>query len=275
MAKEYFRTREFRDASFRYVDLTGSTFRACDLNAVRIIGSEFDELRIEAHAGELGAVTIEGVDVTGYVIAELDRRFPERPAVREAQTVAAIRDALVVLRGRWAETRARAERLPEAALSERVDGEWSFLETLRHLVFAVDVWMGRMLPDEPEPFRRIGLPPGEHPEVDHAVLGIDLDAEPSYAEVSELFDAQLDRTRRALDAVADDDLDRMRKAVPFPAWGEESHSVRTCFRVVINELCEHRRYAERDLAVLLRGEHTDRDEDRADDHRAPDAGGDD
>lgn len=28
---------------------------------------------------------------------------------------------------------------------ERVDDEWSLVETLRHLVFAADVWMGRMI----------------------------------------------------------------------------------------------------------------------------------
>lgn len=250
MANEYVRTREFRDASFRYVDLTGATLRACDVNAVRIIGCEVNDLRIEAHAGELGAVTIEGVEVTGYVLAELDRRFPERAAVRAARTVAGIRDALATLRSLWADTRAHAQRLPEAALRESVDGEWSFVDTLRHLVFAVDVWMGRMLPVEPEPYQRIGLPPGDHPDVDHVALGIDLAATPSLDEVSALFDDQLDRMQRALDAESDDGLDRMRTAVPFPAWGEETVSARQCFQVVLNELCEHRRYAERDLAVL-------------------------
>jgi len=251
MANEYVRTKEFRDASFRYVDLNGATFRACDLVAVRIVGCEVDDLHIEAHAGELGSVIVEGIDVTGYVMAELDRRFPERAEVREAQTVDALRGALVRLGDLWTQTRTRAEQLPESERAHRVDGEWSFIETLRHLVFAVDVWMGRMLPDVPEPFQAIGLPPGEHPDEDLDQLGIDRTATPSYAEVSSLFDEQLSRTRHSLDAVGDDDLDRIRTAVPMPAWGEESHSVRTCFRVVLNELCEHRRYAERDLAVLL------------------------
>jgi hypothetical protein len=258
MATEFVRTKEFRDASFRYVDLTGATFRACDLRTVRIIGSEIDDLHIDAHAGELGAVVIEGVDVTGYVTAELDRRFPERAHVRAAHAVDALRAALDLLTERWVETRARAEQLPESVRAERVNGEWSFVETLRHLVLAVDIWMGRMLPDVPEPFQPIGLPPGEHPEEDLRRLGLDVGAIPSYAEVGAVFDAQLARTRRSLESIGDDDLDRIRTAVPMPAWGEESHSVRTCFRVVLNELCEHRRYAERDLAVLsLRGEHGD------------------
>jgi hypothetical protein len=35
-----------------------------------------------------------------------------------------------------------------------------------------------------------------------------------------------------------------------PAWGEETHTVRACLRTVLQEVCEHRRFAERDLAVL-------------------------
>jgi uncharacterized damage-inducible protein DinB len=269
MANEYVRTREFRDASFRYADLTGATFRACGLNGVRIIGSEVDDLHIEAHAGELGSVTVEGIDVTGYVTAELDRRFPERAEIREARTVEALRTALDRMGELWGQTRAHAQQLPEQVRAERVNGEWSFLETLRHLILAVDVWMGRVLPEVPEPFSPIGLPPGEHPDEDLDQLGIDRHAAPSYAEVSALFDEQLARTRRSLDATRDDDLERVRTAVAMPAWGEESHSVRTCFWVVLNELCEHRRYAERDLAVLLRREHPDDQQQHADDHRTP------
>jgi uncharacterized damage-inducible protein DinB len=250
MANAYVRTREFRNASFRYVDLHDATFRACDLVGVRIIGCEIDDLRIEAHAGELGSVIVEGIDVTAYVMAELDRRFPEREQVRAARTVEELRAALERMVALWAETRTHAEQLPESVREERVEGEWSFVETLRHLILAVDVWMGRVLPEVPEPFQAIGLPPGDHPDEDLDQLGIVRTATPSYAEVSAMFDDQLARTRRSLDAVRDDDLERIRTAVAMPKWGEESHSVRTCFRVVLNELCEHRRYAERDLAVL-------------------------
>ncbi|MCH7231778.1 DinB family protein [Glycomyces sp. L485] len=78
---------------------------------------------------------------------------------------------------------ARAERLPEAALHERVDGEWSFVETLRHLVFAMDVWIGRMIRGEPRPFHRLGLPPEFYPADGAAEIGIDLEARPSLEEV--------------------------------------------------------------------------------------------
>lgn len=36
-------------------------------------------------------------------------------------------------------------------LHERVEGEWSFIETLRHLVFATDAWVKRAILGEPHP----------------------------------------------------------------------------------------------------------------------------
>jgi hypothetical protein len=41
----------------------------------------------------------------------------------------------------WGETVVQARRLDPKLLHESVDGEWSFTETLRHLVFATDAWI--------------------------------------------------------------------------------------------------------------------------------------
>lgn len=51
------------------------------------------------------------------------------------------------------ETVARARRLDPELLHESVDGEWSFIETLRHLVFATDAWVLRVMPGDVEPAR--------------------------------------------------------------------------------------------------------------------------
>jgi hypothetical protein len=45
----------------------------------------------------------------------------------------------------------------------RADDEWSFVETLRHLAFAVDVWVSRIVLGEPMPYHRLGLPPTDYP----------------------------------------------------------------------------------------------------------------
>ncbi len=58
------------------------------------------------------------------------------------------------------------------------------------------------------------------------------------------------RVRGILEALTESELDRIHTAVPAPAWGEESHSLGKCLRVVMNENCEHRRCAMRDLALI-------------------------
>jgi hypothetical protein len=45
------------------------------------------------------------------------------------------RDAWADLEHLWPQTIARASALPPALLHERVNGEWSFIKTLRHLLF--------------------------------------------------------------------------------------------------------------------------------------------
>ena len=44
-------------------------------------------------------------------------------------------------------------------LHERVGGEWSFVETQRHLLFAADVWLRRDALGAPDGWHRLGMPP--------------------------------------------------------------------------------------------------------------------
>ncbi|MGC5018791.1 DinB family protein [Micromonospora sp. DT47] len=250
MAAEYTHTDAFRSATFRDADLTGATFRDCDLTRVRIVGSEVADLRVSGFAGRLGTVVVDDVDVTAYVAAELDRRHPERVQLRAVRTADDHRGMWDTVERLWSDTVARAERLPEAARHERVDDEWSFVETLRHLVFAVDTWVGRMVLDDSMPYHRLGLPPTDYPAASAAELGLDLAARPSYAEMLALHADRAARMRGVVETLTDTELEQIRTAAPAPAWGVESHSVGDCLRVVLEEHCEHRRYAVRDLALL-------------------------
>ena len=181
---------------------------------------------------------------------ELDRRYPERVQLRDARTAEDLRAVWTAVERLWSETRVRAERLPEAVRHERVDDEWSVVETLRHLVFAVDVWMGRMVRGEDRPFHPRGLPTTDYPEAAAAELGIDLAARPSYDDAVAMHAERRAQVSAFLEAVTDAELEEIRTAAPTPAWGEKSHTVRACLGVVIDEHIEHRRFAERDLAVL-------------------------
>lgn len=249
MATEYLDSDAFRGASFRHADFTGATFHDCDLTGVRILASEIAEVRVSGTHGSIGQLIVDDVDVTAYVAAELDRRHPERVQLRALRTAEDYRAMWETIEGLWSETLARADALPEAAQNVRVDGDWSFVETLRHLVFADDVWVGRLLLDEPG-YHRMGLPPTDYPDSRVPEMGIDLEAAPSYAEVAALHDDRRVRMRGRVATVTDSELERIRTAVLAPAWGEESHSVGACLRVVMREHCEHLRYAMRDLAVL-------------------------
>jgi hypothetical protein len=250
MPEEYTRTKAFRGATFRDADLTGATFRDCLMGEVRIVGCEISDVRISGYAGEANRLLVNDVDVSAFVAAELDRRHPERAQVRNARTADDLRAAWAALERLWSDTVARAERLPEPVRFERVDDEWSFVETLRHLVFATDVWLGRMVLGEPMPYHRIGLPPTDTPADVAAQIGVDVAARPPYAEVLEVHAGRQAWVRSELDKLGDADLQQMRTAEPAPPWGEETHSVRGCLGVLLDEVAEHRRFAVRDLAVL-------------------------
>jgi uncharacterized damage-inducible protein DinB len=247
---EFSNTAEFRGARFDHVDLSGATFRECDLRGVRITASEVADFHVSGFGGEIGSVVVNDVDVTAYVEAQLDERHPERVQLRAVRTADDYRAMWDVLEQLWAQTIGRAERLPEAVRHQRVNDEWSFVETLRHLVFAIDVWIGRMVREQPLPYHPFGLPPTDYPAAAAADIGIDLHAQPSFAEVLAMHADRRGHVREAVAAVTDEELTALRTAAPAPAWGEETYSVGQCLRVVLREHIEHRRFAERDLALL-------------------------
>ncbi|HEY3259090.1 MAG TPA: DinB family protein [Pseudonocardiaceae bacterium] len=247
MAAEYQDTNAFRGASFTNADLTGAKFRDCDLRQVKIVDSWLVDVNV---SGLLGNFVVNDVDVTAFVEAELDRRHPERAQVREMRTAEDYRAMWETIERLWSDTVARAERLPDAARHERVDDEWSFVETMRHLVFATDAWASRTILDQPMPYHRLGLTHTAYPPADAAALGIDIDARPSYPEVMQVRADRLALVRGIVDDLTDTELERTCGRAPAPGYPEESRSVGHCLRVVMGEECEHRRYAVRDLAVL-------------------------
>jgi uncharacterized damage-inducible protein DinB len=253
MGQEFSGTAEFRGASFERVDFTGARFRNCDFTGVAIVSCDVAGVRVAGFGGGIASLVVDDVDVTAYVSGELDRRFPERVQVREMRTPAEHRSAWTTVERLWAATLEDAERLPVSTMRQRVDGEWSFLETVRHLLFASDIWLGRMLLEEPAPFHRLGLPPSDYPAKGAADLGIDLDATPTLAEVAAAHADRRTQFGDLLDKVTEDDLARTRTTVLAPAWGEETFSVAAALRVMIREHCEHRRFAVRDLATLRTG----------------------
>jgi hypothetical protein len=232
-------------ASFHDVDLSGSRFRGIALHRAVISGSELSDVEI---TGEILNVTINGVDVAPLVEAELDRRDPDRVTMRPTDP-AGFRAAWDLLESLWAGTVARARRLEPDRLHESVDGEWSFIETLRHLVFATDSWVGRAILGDPSPWHPLGLPWDEMP--DTPGVPRDREVRPSLDEVLELRRDRRARVRVVLDGLGDESLDRGTEPVDAPGWPPpRSFPVRECLLIVLNEEYHHRLFAERDLAVL-------------------------
>lgn len=236
--------------TFRGEDFSGATFRECSLAGARITGSDIGGLQVSGYTTDGTGVFVDGVEVSAFVRSELDRRYPERPPLRMAQTPEDFRRVWGTVDRLWSQTLARVERMPVGVRHERVNDEWSVAETLRHLVFAVDVWLGRMVRGQDRPFHPAGLPPTSYPAEGAAGLGIDLTARPSYAESVAMYAGRGEQVRTFLATVSAAELAEIRTAAPAPAWGVVSHTVRECLRVLLDEIVEHRRFAERDIAVL-------------------------
>jgi hypothetical protein len=247
MSADYTSSDAFRDANFTSVDLSGARFRDCDLSRVKIVDSFLLDADI---SGEIRNLRVNDVDVTDYVEAELDRRHPERAQVRQMQTADDYRVMWDRIEELWSETVARAERLPEPAVHERVEGEWSFAETLRHLVFATDAWAGSCVLDDPQPYHAFGVTHTGYPPEVAAAIGIDLDATPSFAEVLKVRADRMAMVRGIVDDLTDPELERICTRPPAPGYPDETRTVGRCLRVVMREEVEHRRYAVRDLTVL-------------------------
>ena len=109
---------ELRGAQFDVADLRGARFTDCDLTGVTIRDCWLVNVSI---SGYLSNVTVNGVDVSDFVSAELDRRHPERVQFREGQTADDVHAMWDTIERLWAQAIERAGRLPAAALTQQVN----------------------------------------------------------------------------------------------------------------------------------------------------------
>ena len=243
------RPDQFRGAVLTGADFTGATLRDCDLRRVKVVDSWLVDVNM---SGLIGQFVVNDVDVTAFVEGELDRRHPERVQCREMRTADDLRSMWDTIEGLWEAAIERARRLPEEVRQERVDDEWSLVETLRHLIFVTDAWASRTVLDEPLPYAPIGAPHSSHPRRSAEAIGIDVDARPTFDEVMTVRAARMAVIRGIVDELTDEALGRWCTRTPAPGYPQEPRTVRACLGVVMKEECEHHRYAVRDLTVLER-----------------------
>jgi hypothetical protein len=232
-------------AEFRAVDLSHARFRGVDFRGVVMHGVELVDVRID---GEIQNLLVNGVDVAPLVNAELDRRDAGRAKMRPTDP-AGFRNAWDIVERLWDGTVERARGLDPALLHESVDGEWSFIETLRHLVFATDAWVRRAILGDPAPWDPLDLPWDEMPDTPE--IPRDRKVRPSLDEVLALRRDRMATVRTVIDGLTDASLATRTEPVEGPGWPPpESFPVRECLLIVLNEEWHHRQFAERDLDAL-------------------------
>jgi hypothetical protein len=223
-------------AEFWGADLSGARFRDVNLTEVRISHAWLVDVEIDAFIDRL---VVNGVDVTAFV-NEHDPWYPLRSVLRVSDPES-MRSGWAALRDAWAATVARAQRQPADDMEASVDGEWSFVETLRHLVMAMDKWFSA--PILGRPFHPLGLP--NKGSIDFPWPDLDRDAAPSLSEVLAAREDQANRLGDYLAAATADDLGRTVEVLE-----NGPHLVRDCISTVFEEEFWHHRYAVRDLTKL-------------------------
>jgi hypothetical protein len=241
------RSDELRGAEFVDADLSGARFVRADLSrvvmrAVDVSGADIDAPWLSE--GET-SLYVNGVDVAPLVEAELNRRFPGRAGLRAADPDS-LRAAWAALERAWGATLGRVAAMPAGTVDVSVGGEWSFAQTLRHLVMATDTWLGRGILGIEQPYHPIGQPNAEY-ETDGLDMSVFSAATPSYSEVLEVRAGYVARVRDFLATLTPDVLAETRQNPHDPEYPETTLS---CLHVILHEEWEHHRYAVRDLDAI-------------------------
>ena len=237
------RSDDLQGAEFVDANLRGARFVEADLSGVVMRGVEVARADIDAPwlvEGEF--FRVNGVDVIQFVEAELNRRFPGR-ADRRAGDPDGLRAAWAVLERTWAATLERVAAMPAGTVDLSVAGEWSFAQTLRHLVHATDMWLGKAALEIEQPFHPIGQA-DTSAEDDMSIVAT---VTPSYAEVLEVRAGRVAMVRDYLAAVTPEVLAATRRNPHAPEYPQ---TVLSCLHVILEEEWEHHRFAVRDLDAI-------------------------
>jgi hypothetical protein len=220
---------------------------SCDLGGVVVRGSDVAGMEIDSPwlLEEGGRLLVNGVDIVPLVDAELNRRFPGRES-RTAADPEGLRSAWALLEATWAATLERAVAMPAGTVDATVDDEWSFAQTLRHLVMATDTWLGKAVLEREHPYHPAGLPNDDHDT--EAYDESEFSAEvPSFEQVLEARAERQAMVRDYLAGLAPQDLVEPRNN-PHAPDGEET--VLSCLHTILEEEWEHHRFAVRDLDAI-------------------------
>ncbi len=230
---------------FDHANLTDSEFRECDLTRAQLIGVVMQDAAID---GLVRNLVINGVEVSEYVEAELDRRHPVRRLIRSTDPLELLQGSRE-LRAAWSATIGRLSTMPDGSEYRSVGGEWSTLETLRHLVFVHECWFLRCCLGSRRPLTAFGVVPAYVLELEPA---LDQAAAPTFTEVLAARELQNDELDRWLSTVTADTLSLPAPVPEGSGWPPYARgkSVLECLHVVLKEEWAHHGFCARDIGRL-------------------------
>lgn len=251
---------ELQEARFDSTTLQGARFLNTTFRDARFVGSDLSGIIVrggDVQGAEIESpwlfdgnepLLINGVNVIPLIDAELNARFPGR-ADRTATGPDGLRAAWAALESTWASAVDRVATMPEGTTEVSVAGEWSFAQTLRHLVMAIDTWLGRAILEQEHPYHPIGQPNDDYwtDGNDPAVFAT---RAPAYAKVLQVWDEKATMVRDFLATITPTELAAVRQNPWAPKVPE---TVLSCLHTIFDESWEHYRYAIRDLDAIEAG----------------------
>lgn len=240
------------DSSFRMVRFDGSTFQNISWHGVQMTSVELVDVEI---TGDVWNVVINGVDVGPLINDELNRRDPERallfPTDPDQRSVADLRQAWDIVSQRWADTIERVRTMPPGSEHRSVNGEWSLVQTLRHISYALAVWVERVALGRDRPLVRTDLPWDEAPDDAHHQDAVGRDTEVPLKEAVAQWERRRDTVRELLANLDDEELRTRRVDATSPGYPQvEDFQLSEAVFIGMSETWEHHGFAARDLDLL-------------------------
>ena len=195
-----------------------------------------DEIGASGNGSELMAEAEASENATGF-----RRPPPSPPPVVPVPSVEAARASAADATASLEATMRRARSFSDEERRLGVNDEWSTLDSLRHIVLIVDLWLSKAILGEQDPFHPIALPPTFMPPKLPG-SSIDPEARPTFDEACEVLEDRLAIVRTYVAELTPDELKR----------GVDAHAktVGGALSVLFGEMTAHNHFINRDLDII-------------------------
>jgi DinB superfamily len=166
---------------------------------------------------------------------------PPPPPIVPVPSVEVARVSAAEATGGFEATMLRATSFSDEERHRSVNNEWSTVDSLRHVVLIIDLWLSKAILSAQDPFHPIALPPTFMPPKLPG-SSIDPDARPTFDEVCDVLRGRLATVRTYIDALTPDELEHAVEA--------HAKTVGGALCVLFGEMTAHNRFINRDLDII-------------------------